>query len=68
MLISLLLLTLSHSGFSIDQSMDITGLAKKLGLADNKPVVRKAAEFRRLSDIKFDSSAIGVVCFSFLPL
>ncbi|CAO2829601.1 unnamed protein product [Amaranthus hypochondriacus] len=40
--------------------MDITELAKKLGLADNKPVVRKAAEFRRLSDVKFDSSAIGV--------
>lgn len=40
--------------------MDITELAKKLDLADNKPVVRKAAELRRLSDVKFDSSAIGV--------
>ncbi|KAL2922642.1 Origin of replication complex subunit 6 [Bienertia sinuspersici] len=40
--------------------MDITDIAKKLGVADNKPVVRKAAEFRRLSDVKFDSSAIGV--------
>ncbi|KMT07082.1 hypothetical protein BVRB_6g154090 [Beta vulgaris subsp. vulgaris] len=40
--------------------MDITEIAKKLGLADNKPVIRKAAEFRRLSDVKFDSSAIGV--------
>lgn len=40
--------------------MDITDIARKLGLADNKPVVRKASEFRRLSDIKFDSSAIGI--------
>ncbi|XP_074274573.1 origin of replication complex subunit 6 [Silene latifolia] len=40
--------------------MDITEVAKKLGLADNKPVIRKAAEFRRLSDVKFDSSAIGL--------
>ncbi|KNA14407.1 hypothetical protein SOVF_107730 [Spinacia oleracea] len=40
--------------------MDITDIAKKLDLADNKPVIRKAAEFRRLSDVKFDSSAIGI--------
>ncbi|KAL9246394.1 hypothetical protein vseg_019935 [Gypsophila vaccaria] len=40
--------------------MDMTEIAKKIGLADNKPVVRKASEFRRLSDVKFDSSAIGL--------
>ncbi|XP_021741000.1 origin of replication complex subunit 6-like [Chenopodium quinoa] len=40
--------------------MDITDIAKKLDLAGNKPVVRKAAEFRRLSDVKFDSSALGI--------
>lgn len=45
--------------------MDITDIAKKLDLADNKPVIRKAAEFRRLSDVKFDSSAIGIVCSLF---
>uniref|UniRef100_A0A7C9DYF5 Origin recognition complex subunit 6 n=1 Tax=Opuntia streptacantha TaxID=393608 RepID=A0A7C9DYF5_OPUST len=40
--------------------MDVTEIAKRLGLADNKPVVRKAAELRRLSDVKFDSSALGI--------
>ncbi|KAJ8441331.1 hypothetical protein Cgig2_024843 [Carnegiea gigantea] len=40
--------------------MDIIDIAKRLGLADNKPVARKAAELRRLSDVKFDSSALGI--------
>ncbi|KAL5722740.1 Origin of replication complex subunit 6 [Ranunculus cassubicifolius] len=39
--------------------MDISGLAQKMGLSDKK-IVRKAEELRRLSDIQFDSSAIGV--------
>ncbi|RDX92557.1 Origin of replication complex subunit 6, partial [Mucuna pruriens] len=40
--------------------MDISDLAKKLGLSDSKLVVRKAAELRRLCDVQFDSSVIGV--------
>lgn len=41
--------------------MDISDIAKKLGLANNKLLVRKAAEIRRLCDVQFDSSIIGVV-------
>uniref|UniRef100_A0A7N0UJI7 Origin recognition complex subunit 6 n=1 Tax=Kalanchoe fedtschenkoi TaxID=63787 RepID=A0A7N0UJI7_KALFE len=40
--------------------MDLTGLAKRLGLADSKHVVRRAAELRRMCDVKFDSSVVGV--------
>ncbi|XP_028091654.1 origin of replication complex subunit 6-like [Camellia sinensis] len=40
--------------------MDITDIANKLGLSDSKHVIRKAAELRRLSDIQFDSSVIGI--------
>lgn len=40
--------------------MDISELAKKLSLSDSKHVVRKAAELRRLCDVQFDSSVIGV--------
>ncbi|CAA0834685.1 Origin of replication complex subunit 6 [Striga hermonthica] len=40
--------------------MDMSGIAKKLGLAGSKHVIRKAAELRRLADIQFDSSVIGV--------
>ncbi|KFK40952.1 hypothetical protein AALP_AA2G065800 [Arabis alpina] len=40
--------------------MDISNIAKKLDLADNKLLLRKAAEFRRLIDVQFDSSIIGV--------
>ncbi|GMH15307.1 hypothetical protein Nepgr_017148 [Nepenthes gracilis] len=40
--------------------MSIWDIAIRLGLEENKPVVRKAAELRRLCDVKFDSSAIGV--------
>jgi len=42
--------------------MDVSELAKKLDLSDSKLVVRKAAEIRRLCDVQFDSSVIGVVC------
>ncbi|GAB4829155.1 Origin of replication complex subunit 6 [Ancistrocladus abbreviatus] len=40
--------------------MDISDISAKLDLSDNKQVVRKAAELRRLCDVKFDSSTIGV--------
>ncbi|MCL7039386.1 hypothetical protein MKW94_019410 [Papaver nudicaule] len=40
--------------------MDITQLAKKLGLSDKKHIIRKAEELRRLSNNLFDSSVIGV--------
>ncbi|XP_047330672.1 origin of replication complex subunit 6 [Impatiens glandulifera] len=40
--------------------MDIADIGKKLGLADSKQVIRKAGEFRRLCDLQFDSSTIGV--------
>lgn len=40
--------------------MDLSSIAKKLGLSDSKLVIRKAAELRRLSDLQFDSSVIGV--------
>ncbi|CAI8588630.1 unnamed protein product [Vicia faba] len=33
---------------------------KKLGLSDSKLLIRKAAELRRLCDVHFDSSIIGV--------
>ncbi|KAM5567182.1 origin of replication complex subunit 6 [Rosa sericea] len=40
--------------------MDLSDIAKKLDLSDSKQVVRRAAELRRLCDIQFDSSVIGV--------
>ncbi|KAH0878479.1 hypothetical protein HID58_065873 [Brassica napus] len=40
--------------------MDISDIARKLDLSNNKLVVRKAAEIRRLCDAQFDSSVIGV--------
>ncbi|CAN8291610.1 unnamed protein product [Cochlearia groenlandica] len=40
--------------------MDMTDIARKLGLSNNKLLVRKAAEIRRLCDAQFDSSIIGV--------
>ncbi|KAL8035576.1 hypothetical protein ABFX02_12G106100 [Erythranthe guttata] len=40
--------------------MDMSEIAKRLGLSDSKYLVRKAAELRRLADIQFDSSIIGV--------
>ncbi|PIA51720.1 hypothetical protein AQUCO_01100533v1 [Aquilegia coerulea] len=39
--------------------MDLSEISKKLGLSDVN-VVRKAEELRRLSNIQFDSSVIGV--------
>ena len=45
------------------REMDISDIAKKLGLSDSKHIIRKAAELRRLCDIQFDSSVIGVVSF-----
>ncbi|XP_045815007.1 origin of replication complex subunit 6 isoform X2 [Trifolium pratense] len=40
--------------------MDISEIAKKLGFSDSKLLIRKAAELRRLCDVHFDSSIIGV--------
>ncbi|KAH0458323.1 hypothetical protein IEQ34_013638 [Dendrobium chrysotoxum] len=40
--------------------MDISSIAAKLGLNNTKTLIRKAAELRRLSDVQFDSSIIGV--------
>lgn len=40
--------------------MNIGEIAKKLGLSESKHLVRKAAELRRLADVQFDSSIIGV--------
>ncbi|XP_011075496.1 origin of replication complex subunit 6 [Sesamum indicum] len=40
--------------------MDMSEIAKKLGFSESKQLIRKAAELRRLADIQFDSSVIGV--------
>ncbi|KAF3431450.1 hypothetical protein FNV43_RR26181 [Rhamnella rubrinervis] len=40
--------------------MDISEIAKKLGLSQSKNLIRKAEELRRLCDVQFDSSIIGV--------
>ncbi|KAM0987223.1 hypothetical protein ACFX2G_011554 [Malus domestica] len=40
--------------------MDLSDIARKLDLSDSKHVIRRAAELRRLCDIQFDSSIIGV--------
>ncbi|KAL8518730.1 hypothetical protein ACS0TY_009910 [Phlomoides rotata] len=40
--------------------MDMSLIARKLGISDSKLLTRKAAELRRLADIQFDSSIIGV--------
>ena len=44
--------------------MDLSDIAKKLDLSDSKYLTRKAAELRRLCDVQFDSSIIGVVSFT----
>ncbi|CAN0925991.1 Origin of replication complex subunit 6, partial [Linum grandiflorum] len=44
----------------LNPPMDISEIAKRLGLSDSKQLVRKAAEIRRLCDVQFDSSVIGV--------
>ena len=57
-------------GIQTPTKMDVSELAKKLGLSDSKLLVRKAAELRRLCDVQFDSSVIGVVSpfpFLFIP-
>lgn len=46
---------------SCKTKMDISEIAKKLGFSDSKLLIRKAAELRRLCDVHFDSSVIGVV-------
>ncbi|GLJ43363.1 hypothetical protein SUGI_0900840 [Cryptomeria japonica] len=48
--------------------MDMDGLGRKLGLAEDNRVIRKAEELRRLSNVHFDSSTFGVgeVCKSVL--
>ncbi|XP_054776032.1 origin of replication complex subunit 6 isoform X2 [Prosopis cineraria] len=50
--------------------MDMSEIAKKLGLSDSKLAVRKALELRRLCDVQFDSSVIGVgeVCKAIICL
>ncbi|KAL5759537.1 hypothetical protein ACOSQ2_018375 [Xanthoceras sorbifolium] len=50
--------------------MDLSDIAKKLRLSESKQLVRKAAEFRRLCDVQFDSSVIGVgeVCKAIICL
>ncbi|KAL0374061.1 UNVERIFIED_CONTAM: Origin of replication complex subunit [Sesamum radiatum] len=40
--------------------MDMSEIAKKLGLSESRQLIRKAAELRRLADIQFDSSVTGV--------
>lgn len=47
--------------------MDMSGIAKKLGFSESKQLILHAAELRRLADIQFDSSIIGLwVSFIFL--
>ncbi|KAJ3673362.1 hypothetical protein LUZ60_006736 [Juncus effusus] len=51
--------------------MDMRGIAAKLGMdASNKMLIRKAEELRRLCDVQFDSSIIGVgeVCKAIICL
>ncbi|KAF7828066.1 origin of replication complex subunit 6 [Senna tora] len=50
--------------------MDVSEIAKKLGLSNSKLVIRKASELRRLCDVQFDSSIIGVgeVCKAIICL
>ncbi|KAL5981131.1 Origin of replication complex subunit 6 [Asimina triloba] len=43
-----------------EEAMDLSEIAGKLGLSDPKHVIRKAEELRRLSDVHFNSSIIGV--------
>ncbi|XBH70194.1 hypothetical protein VPH35_097909 [Triticum aestivum] len=50
--------------------MDMSAIAARLGLSGSRPVVRKAAELRRLWDINFDSSVLGIgeVCKAIIYL
>ena len=58
-------LSLSLSLCPFDNSeipnMDIKDIARKLELSESEHVIRKAAELRRLCDIQFDCSVIGIV-------
>ncbi|GMI78765.1 ARABIDOPSIS THALIANA ORIGIN RECOGNITION COMPLEX PROTEIN 6, origin recognition complex protein 6 [Hibiscus trionum] len=40
--------------------MDLSDIARKLGLSQHKMLIRKATELRRLCYVQFDSSIIGV--------
>ncbi|XP_020579777.1 origin of replication complex subunit 6 isoform X2 [Phalaenopsis equestris] len=40
--------------------MDISSIAARLGHPNSKTLIRKAEEIRRLSDVQFDSSIMGV--------
>ncbi|VAI17969.1 unnamed protein product [Triticum turgidum subsp. durum] len=50
--------------------MDMSAIAARLGLSGSRPFVRKAAELRRLCDINFDSSVLGIgeVCKAIICL
>lgn len=50
--------------------MEMSSIASKFGLGSNKFLIRKAEELRRLSDIHFDSSLMGVgeVCKAIICL
>ncbi|KAG8099314.1 hypothetical protein GUJ93_ZPchr0013g36971 [Zizania palustris] len=52
--------------------MDMSAIASRLGLglSASRPVVRKAAELRRLCDVTFDSSVLGIgeVCKAIICL
>lgn len=48
--------------------MDMSSIAANLGLSGSRPVIRKAGELRRLCDVNFDSSVLGIVsCPGCLP-
>ncbi|XP_077224758.1 origin of replication complex subunit 6-like [Tasmannia lanceolata] len=40
--------------------MDFSDIARKLGFSESKILIRKAEEIRRLCDVQFDSSVIGI--------
>ncbi|KAI4990342.1 hypothetical protein ZWY2020_038705 [Hordeum vulgare] len=48
--------------------MDMSAIAALLGLSGSGSVVRMAAELRRLCDINFDSSVLGIVSIPHGPL
>ncbi|WVZ66773.1 hypothetical protein U9M48_015953 [Paspalum notatum var. saurae] len=51
-------------------AMDMSAIAARLGLSGSRPVVRKAGELRRLCDVNFDSSVLGIgeVCKAIICL
>ncbi|GAV81209.1 ORC6 domain-containing protein, partial [Cephalotus follicularis] len=50
----------TKSQYPIGLKMDLSDLARRLDLSDHKLLIRQAAELRRLCDVQFDSSIIGV--------